>query len=138
MVDQNERNQLLAKEFRARGGWVDEPYFRTATLLLLTNKGRTSGKTYVSPMVYLADGDRYVVFATHQGADEDPDWCKNLLAAGRVTIEVGTEKFEVIAQATEGAEREELWRRQIEAHPTFADYQKKTTRDIPVIALTRA
>lgn len=138
MVDQNERNRLLAEEFRANGGQVDEDAFRGGTLLLLTTKGRKSGRSYVSPMMYLPDGDRYVVFATHQGADEDPDWCKNLVAAGVATIEVGTEKFDVDVEVTQGDERAKLFRRQIAAHRVFGDYEKRTSRVIPVIALSRS
>ena len=89
-------------------------------------------------MVYLADGDRYIVFASHQGADEDPDWCKNLIAAGKATIEVGAEKFDVDATVTQGEERDELWRRQVAANPVFGDYERRTSRVIPVIALTRS
>jgi deazaflavin-dependent oxidoreductase (nitroreductase family) len=138
VVDQNERNRLLAEEFRANGGQVGEENFRGATLLLLTTKGRRSGKSFTNPMRYLLDGDRFIVFASHQGADEDPDWCKNLLAAGSATVEVGNESFEVTAQVLEGDEREKLYRRQAELHPVFGDYENRTTRRIPVIALERA
>lgn len=138
VVDQNERNRLLAEEFRANGGRVDEDAFRDNTLLLLTTTGRKSGRSYMWPMAYLANGNRYIVFASHQGADEDPDWCKNLVAAGKATIEVGTEKFEVEAEVLDGEERDELYRRQAAAHPVFGDYEKRTTRVIPVIALTRS
>jgi deazaflavin-dependent oxidoreductase (nitroreductase family) len=141
VVDQNERNRLLAEEFRAHGGQVDEDNFRGATLLLLTTKGRQSGRSYTNPMSYLPDGDRFIVFASHQGADEDPDWCKNLLAAGTATVEVGEEVgeegFEVTAQFLEGDERDELYRRQVALHPVFGDYENRTTRRIPVIALQR-
>lgn len=137
MVDQNERNRLLAEEFRAHGGQVDEENFRGAPLLLLTTKGRQSGRSYTNPMRYLPDGDRFIVFASHQGADEDPDWCKNLLAAGAATVEVGEERFEVAAQVLEGDERDKLYRRQAGLHPVFGDYENQTTRRIPVIALQR-
>jgi deazaflavin-dependent oxidoreductase (nitroreductase family) len=138
VVDQNERNQLLAEEFRANGGQVSTDTFRGGALILVTTTGRTSGKSYTTPMVYLADGDRYIVFASHQGADEDPDWCKNLIAAGKATIEVGAEKFDVDATVTQGEERDELWRRQVAANPVFGDYERRTSRVIPVIALTRS
>jgi len=137
MVDQIERNRLLAEEFRANGGQIDEANFRGATLLLLTTKGRKTGRSFTTPMRYLPDGDRYVVFASHQGADLDPDWCKNLVAAGSATIEVGDETFEVTAQVLEGSERDELYRRQAELHPVFGEYETRTTRRIPVIALQR-
>ena len=137
MVDQNERNRLLAEEFRAHGGKVDEDNFRGATLLLLTTKGRRSGRSFTNPMRYLSDRDRFIVFASHQGADEDPDWCKNLLAAGVAMVEVGDDRFKATAEVLEGNEREELYRLQAALHPVFGDYENRTTRRIPVIALCR-
>jgi len=137
MVDQNERNRLLAEEFRAHGGQVDEENFRGATLLLLTTKGRKSGRSFTNPMRFLPDGDRFIVFASHQGADQDPDWCKNLLAAGVATVEVGEDHFEVTAHVLEGEERDQLYRRQAALHPVFGDYENRTSRRIPVIALQR-
>ena len=138
MVDQNERNRLLAEEFRANRGQVSPDTFRGSALILITNKGRKSGRSYTTPMVYLADGDRYIVFASHQGADVDPDWYKNLVAEGKATVEVGAEKFDVNVTVTQGEERDELWRRQVAANPVFGDYEKRTSRVIPVIALTPA
>jgi len=134
-VDQNERNRLLAEEFRKNGGFVDEEKFKGAHLLLLTAAGRKSGKKYTTPMQYMPDGERYVVFASHQGAPEDPDWCKNLVAAGTATVEVGDETHEVRAEVVSGSERDELWKRHVERQPGFGEYERKTTRVIPVIAL---
>jgi deazaflavin-dependent oxidoreductase (nitroreductase family) len=135
MVDQNERNAKLAEEFRANGGRVSEPAFEGATLILLHTRGRKSGREYVNPMRYLPDHGRYIVFASHQGADTDPDWCTNLMAAGTTIIEVDDKTLEVRAIDLEGEERDELYRRQVELHPTFGEYEKRTTRKIPVIAL---
>ena len=135
MVDQNERNKLLAEEFRANGGRVSEAAFSGAALVLLHTVGRKSGRAYMNPMRYLPDANRYVIFATHQGADEDPDWCKNLMAAGKATIEVDEKTIEVRPVILNGEERDALYRRQVEAHPVFGDYERRTTRKIPVIAL---
>ena len=135
MPDQNERNKLLAAEFRTNGGWVEEEKFKDAPLLLLTTKGRVSGRSYLNPLMYLPDGDRYVVFASHQGAPQDPDWYKNLIAAGDATIEVGDARVQVKVVLTAGAERDELYARHASLHPRFADYEQNTTRKIPVVAL---
>ena len=137
MVDQNERNRLLAEEFRKNGGKVAEEKFKDANLLLLTTTGRKSGKTYVTPMQYLPDGERLIVFASHQGAPENPDWFKNLAAAGVATVEAGAESFEVRVEVLTGEERDELYRRQVAKSPTFGEYERRTTRVIPVVALHR-
>jgi deazaflavin-dependent oxidoreductase (nitroreductase family) len=137
VVDQNERNRILAEEFRKNGGKVAEEKFKDAHLLLLTTAGRSSGRKYVTPMQYLPDGERLIVFASHQGAPENPDWFKNLAAAGVATVEAGDDTFEVRAEVLTGQERDELYGRQAEKFPTFGDYQRRTTRVIPVIALHR-
>jgi deazaflavin-dependent oxidoreductase (nitroreductase family) len=137
MVDQNQRNALLAEEFRTNGGKVAEDKFKSAKLLLLTTTGRVSGRSYMNPMQYLADGDRYIVFASHQGAEENPDWFKNLEAAGVAIVEVGDQKFEARAEVLTGAERDELYGRQAASHPTFGEYEQRTSRVIPVVALYR-
>ena len=134
-MDQNERNQLLAEEYRRNGGFVEEEKFKDAPLLLLTTSGRHSGRRYVNPLMYLKDGDRYVVFASHQGAPRDPDWYHNLVTAGEATIEVGTEEMAVRVVVTEGEERDDLYRRHAALHPRFAAYENNTTRVIPVVAL---
>lgn len=135
-MDQNERNRILAEEFRKNAGVVNEDKFKEATLLLLTVKGRTSGNEYVVPMQTMPDGDRYIVFASHQGAEQDPDWFKNLIAAGGATVEVGARKFEAKAEVITGPERDELYSRHAAVHPSFGEYEKKTTRVIPVVALS--
>jgi deazaflavin-dependent oxidoreductase (nitroreductase family) len=137
MVDQNERNALLAEEFRTNGGKVAEEKFENANLLLLTTTGRVSGRSYMNPVQYLRDADRFIVFGSHQGAAENPDWFKNLEAAGTATVEVGDEKFEARAEVLTGEERDELYHRQAASHPTFGEYEQRTTRVIPVVALYR-
>lgn len=137
MVDQNERNRALIAEFRANQGQVAEETFRDSALLVLTTKGRKTGRTYENPLAYLAEDDRLFVFASHQGAPEDPDWFKNLVAHPTAMIEVGTERFEVRPVVLTGAERERVYRRQAELRPRFAEYEHHTTRQIPVVALER-
>lgn len=137
MVDQNERNRALIAEFRANRGQVAEETFRDSALLVLTTRGRKTGRTYENPLAYLAEGDRLYVFASHQGAPEDPDWFKNLRAHPTALIEVGTERFEVRPVVLTGAERERVFHRQAELRPRFADYERNTTRQIPVVALER-
>lgn len=134
MPDRRDRNAAIIDEFRASGGKVGG-YFEGATMLLLHTRGRKSGLPRTNPLVYLPDGDRFVVFATKGGAPTDPDWFRNLVANPNVTIEVDSRTIPVRAVVITGPERDELYARQVERRPAFADYEKKTTRRIPVVAL---
>ncbi|MGH2673429.1 MAG: nitroreductase family deazaflavin-dependent oxidoreductase [Actinomycetota bacterium] len=135
MPDANDFNAHTIEEFRANDGKVGG-YFEGATLLLLHTKGARSGLPRTNPLVYLPDGDRFVVIASKGGADTNPDWYHNLLGDPNAEIEVGTrERIPVRATVISGPERDELYARQVERRPGFADYEKKTTRKIPVIAL---
>jgi deazaflavin-dependent oxidoreductase (nitroreductase family) len=89
-------------------------------------------------VMYLPDGDRLVVFASKGGAPTNPDWYHNLVAHPTATVEVGTETYQVDAVVTTGEERDQLYARQAEQFPGFAEYEAKTTRTIPVIRLKRA
>jgi len=132
----NDWNAKVIAEFRANGGHVGGP-FRNRDLLLIHTFGRSSGTERVNPLAYYRDGDRYVVIASKGGAPTNPDWYYNLLAHPRVPVEVGTERFEVEAVQLAGKEHELLWTRIVAALPGFGEYQTKTERTIPLIALTR-
>ena len=132
----NEWNKKVIEEFRANGGKLGGS-FAGAPILLLYTKGRRSGKTFLNPLAYYADGDRYLVFASKGGADTHPDWYLNLVAAPTTQIEVGTESFAVHVTELQGEERDRLYAAQAALMPNFADYQAKTERVIPVIALSR-
>ena len=84
-----------------------------------------------------ADGDRLLVFASKAGAPTNPDWYHNLVANPTATVDVGDESFTVKATVLTGAERDRLYAKQAELYPGFAEYQEKTTRTIPVVALER-
>lgn len=128
-------NARIIEEFRANDGVVGGMFDNT-TLLLLHHVGAKSGKDRVNPLAYNRDGDRYVIFASKAGAPTNPDWYHNLRAHPNVTIEVGTDKIGVVAAEAAGEERDRLFRAQVERSPSFADYQTKTDRVIPVIVLT--
>ena len=130
-------NARIIEEFRANQGRVGGP-FEGATLLLLHHVGAKSGKDRINPLVYNRDGDRYVVFASKAGAPTNPDWYHNLKANPDVTIDVGTDTLEVVANEATGEERDRLFSAQAERSPQFAEYQRKTDRVIPVIVLTPA
>jgi deazaflavin-dependent oxidoreductase (nitroreductase family) len=128
-------NAQIIAEFRANHGRVGGR-FEGATLLLLHTTGAKSGMQYTNPVVYLADGGRYVVFASKAGAPSNPGWYHNLKAHPDISIEVEDGTVEVTASELAGPERDRLYDRQKELSPRFAEYQAKTERVIPVIALT--
>ncbi|MFG1947958.1 nitroreductase family deazaflavin-dependent oxidoreductase [Nonomuraea sp. NPDC048826] len=129
-------NQQIIEEFRSNGGKVGG-YFEGSDLLLLTTTGAKSGRRLTTPVMYLEDGGRLVVIASAAGADRSPAWYHNLRATPEVTIEVGTETYAAKATVVDSEERDRLYARMVEKAPGFADYEAKTTRVIPVIALDR-
>ena len=112
-------------------------------MVLLHHYGRKSGQEYVAPTMYLADEtdpDVIYVFASKGGAPTDPEWYRNLVAAGKGTVEIGTEKHDVTVTDVTGGERDRIYAEQARRYPGFADYERRTTgvRTIPVLALKRA
>ena len=132
--DMNGWNRQIMEEFHANAGKVGGP-FEGVPLLLLTTTGARSGQRRTTPVGYMPDGDRLIIFATRGGLPTNPDWYYNLVAHQEATVEVGTETFDVTAAVLTGEERDRLYARQVERAPVFAEYQAKTTRKIPVIAL---
>ncbi|MFI6131212.1 nitroreductase family deazaflavin-dependent oxidoreductase [Micromonospora sp. NPDC051141] len=130
-------NDKIISEFRANGGKVGGQ-FAGAPLLLLHTVGARSGQPRVNPMMYQKLDGGYAVFASKAGAPTNPDWYHNLLAQPRVRAEIGTDTVELVARAAEGDERERIWSAQKAAYPGFADYERKTTREIPVVVLEPA
>ena len=134
MSDGNDFNERNIAEFRANHGRVGGQ-FEGAPLVILHTVGARSGKPRTNIMMYLADGDRYLVFASKAGADDNPAWYWNLKANPDARIEVGDDIFDVHATELEGAERDEKFALQAERYSGFADYERKTSRTIPVVAL---
>lgn len=128
-------NEQIITEFRANHGKVGGP-FEGAPLLLLHSIGARTGAERVSPLMYMPNDGTFVIFASKAGADTNPDWYHNLKAHPETTIEVGDETIAVLASEVEGAERDELYRRQADLYSGFADYEKKTSRVIPVVVLS--
>ena len=136
MADMNEFNKGIIKEFRENAGKCTG-MFAGAPMILITHTGAKSGKTYLSPLVYSKDGDRFVIIASKGGAPAHPDWYHNLVAHPTITVEIGTEKFQAKASATKGAERERLFDAQAKMMPQFNQYKAATKREIPVFVLER-
>ena len=135
--NRKEFNRQLIEEFRTNGGAVTGQ-FAGRPLLLLTTTGAKTGKTYTTPLVYTKDGDRLVVIASKGGAPTNPDWYHNLVAHPAATVELPEDRFQILAVVESGNERTRLFNQQARQMPNFADYQKKTTRLIPVIVLKRS
>lgn len=127
-------NTQIIEEFRTNHGEVGGQ-FAGAPLLLLHSTGAKSGQERVHPMMYLPDGDRYLVFASKAGAPTNPDWYHNVKAHPSVIIEVGTSTIVAQAEELQGEERDRMYAKQAELYPGFAEYEAKTDRVIPVIAL---
>jgi deazaflavin-dependent oxidoreductase (nitroreductase family) len=130
---QNQHSQII-KEFRTHNGNVGGR-FEGAPLLLLTTTGKRTGKPRTTPLRYMSDGKRLIVFAANAGAPTHPDWYYNLLKHPHVTVEVKSQVFDARAIVITGEERERLMVQHVEEYPHFAEYSAKTSREIPVIAL---
>jgi deazaflavin-dependent oxidoreductase (nitroreductase family) len=136
MPESTDWNRPTIEAFRANGGkvggiWEGRP------LLLLTTTGAKSSRRRTSPVMYLRDDDRLLVFASTGGAPTNPDWYHNLLAHPEVTVEVGNETYDAIATPLTGEERDRIYARWAQMYPQYGEYQRNTTRQIPVIALQR-
>jgi deazaflavin-dependent oxidoreductase (nitroreductase family) len=128
-------NQQVITEFRESDGKVSG-MFEGKALILVHHVGAKSGEARIAPLVYLADADRFVVFASKAGAPENPGWYHNLKANPETEVEVGGRTIPVTAEEVTGDERERLYAAQVAVEPQFGDYQEKTERRIPVIVLS--
>jgi deazaflavin-dependent oxidoreductase (nitroreductase family) len=134
MPDIKAWNQRFIEGYRADRGKVGGN-FEGVPLLILHTTGARSGEARENPLVYLRNGNSFVVFASGGGAPRHPDWYYNLVAIPHTAIEVGTEVIEVTARVAEGGERDWLWDLQKRCIPAFAEHEQTTTRRIPVIVL---
>lgn len=141
MSEPGDWNTRIIEEFRANDGRVGGP-FEGAPMTLVHHRGRRTGRELTSPMMYLRaddDPDTIYVFASKGGAPTDPDWYRNLVAAGDGEVEVGTEQYPVTVTELTGDDRDRVYAEQARRYPGFAEYERKTAgvRTIPVLALRR-
>lgn len=111
--------------------------WRGVPTLLLTTNGRKSGQPRTLPLIYGQDGARYFIVASRGGTPDHPDWYKNLQANPEVRVQVAADRFKARATTVEGPERERLWKLMAKIWPDYDEYQKKTSRVIPIVALER-
>ncbi|HWF56958.1 MAG TPA: nitroreductase family deazaflavin-dependent oxidoreductase [Candidatus Dormibacteraeota bacterium] len=141
MTDAIDWNARIIDEFRANQGHVGGP-FEDAPLLLLHHRGRKSGREHVTPVMYLLaadDPDVRYVFASKNGAPDNPAWYHNLLEAGSASVELGRDTLPVAVRELTGGERESVYAEQARRYPNFGEYEEKTAgiRTIPVLELRR-
>ena len=132
-----EFTRALVEDLRAHDGVVTEGRFAGRPVLLLHTVGAKSGEARLAPLVYSKDGDRHVILASKGGAPVHPAWYVNLLANPIVTVEAEGETFKARAVVAAGAEHDRLYAAHAAPNPVFNEYQEKTTRKIPVVALER-
>jgi deazaflavin-dependent oxidoreductase (nitroreductase family) len=129
----NDWNARVIDEFRANGGKVEA--FPADNLILLHHTGAKSGQERVTPLAYQAVDGGYAIFASKAGAPENPAWFYNLKSNPAATIEIGTDTVPVTARVAGPDEREPIWAQQKQDQPGFAEYEQKTSRQIPVVIL---
>ncbi len=133
----NHFNQQLIADLRANAGQATSGPFVGRPLVILGTVGARSGEQRETPVVYTRSGDDYVVIASKGGAPTNPSWYHNLVANPLVTVDVLGESFRARARVAEGEERDRLYRNQAAMMPAFAEYQQRTSRQIPVVVLER-
>jgi deazaflavin-dependent oxidoreductase (nitroreductase family) len=130
-------NARIVEEFRRNGGVVGG-HLAGIPLLLLTSNGRRTGRARTTPLIYLPDGDRFIVFATNGGRPVHPHWYHNLLAEPRASVDLGhRDPVTVRAEVLHGRQRDLLYERQARLVASYRSYPRMTDRAIPVVALDR-
>jgi deazaflavin-dependent oxidoreductase (nitroreductase family) len=129
-------NAGVVQEYRSNGGQLSGQ-MAGFKLALVHHKGAKSGVERVTPVAYRQAGGNVAVFASNGGRSANPDWYYNLLANPETVVEVGSETFPVRARVASGEERTEIWEAQKADTPMFAEYEKTTPREIPVVVLER-
>ena len=136
MAERDDWNRKVIEEFRANEGRVGG-VFAGMPLLLLHHVGAKTGTARVNPVAYQRLDDGVAVFASKGGSPTNPDWFHNLVANPDVEVEVGAERYRAKARVATGEERERIWSAQKAAYPQFAEYEEKTSREIPVVVIER-
>jgi deazaflavin-dependent oxidoreductase (nitroreductase family) len=111
--------------------------WRGVETLLLTTRGRSTGKLRRTALIYGKDRGRYLVVASNGGSTPHPNWYQNLAADPHVSVQVGDDTFEALARTATARQKPKLWDLMVSIWPEYATYQRKTTREIPVVILER-
>ena len=127
---------LHAKVYERTGGRIGHRVPGLPPMLLLDHTGARSGITRTAPLLYIPDGDDVVIVASKGGFPKHPAWFHNLKANPETTVQVGRERRPVRARVATAAERERLWPKAVDAYASYADYQRKAPREIPMVILS--
>ena len=122
--------------YRATGGLVGHRVPGLPAMLLLEHVGARSGTRRTTPLLYIRDGDDLVIVASKGGNPRHPAWFHNVVANPDVTVQVGSRRLAARAHVATSAERKRLWPRVVGAYGPYADYQRRTTREIPLVILS--
>jgi deazaflavin-dependent oxidoreductase (nitroreductase family) len=123
--------------YRASGGLVGHRFPGAPPTLLLEHVGAKSGQKRISPLTYTSDGDQLVLVASKGGYPKNPAWFHNLKANPDTVVQVGREKRPVHARVANAEERKRLWPKVVDTYSGYAEYQKRTDREIPLVILER-
>ena len=123
--------------YRTSGGWIGGRLPGQRFLLLVT-RGRRTGQERVQPLLYVPDGERFVVVGSNGGDDRPPAWWLNLKAQPAAEVQVDRTHHRVVARQARGAELDALWKQLEASYRYYADYRRRTSREIPVVVLERA
>jgi deazaflavin-dependent oxidoreductase (nitroreductase family) len=104
-------------------------------ILLLNTVGRKTGRKRTSPLLYVMDGEDFVIIASKGGAATHPAWYLNLRSNPEATVEIGDREVQVKAEVADPEDKARLWQKMVEMYPTYDDYQRKTEREIPLLVL---
>ena len=125
------------RRYRETGGELGHDWKEGSSVLLLTTKGRKTGQERTTPLIYGTAGDDYVIVASKGGADKPPGWYVNLESDPEVEVQVLDDVFSARARTATPDEKPQLWDTMVGEWPHYAEYQKKTEREIPVVVLER-
>jgi deazaflavin-dependent oxidoreductase (nitroreductase family) len=120
--------------YRATGGKLFGRMGKSP-ILLLNTVGRKTGRKRTTPLLYVMDGEDFVIIASKGGAATHPAWYLNLRANPDATVEIGDRELQVVAGVADPEEKARLWEKMVEMYPTYDDYQRKTEREIPLLVL---
>lgn len=129
-------SKLNTWAYRATGGRVGGKFRGGAPVMLVTTIGRKSGRRLTTPLLYLRDGDRVVTVASKGGMDHHPLWYRNMVANPAVDVQIGRDITAMRARTADASEKAALWPKLVAMYPDYAQYQARTTRDIPVVILS--
>jgi deazaflavin-dependent oxidoreductase (nitroreductase family) len=125
------------RTYRQTDGELGHDWKQGTSTLLLTTTGRRSGEPRTTPLIYGRHGDDYVVVASKGGSDEPPGWYVNLTDQPEVEVQVLDDRFRARARTATAEEKPQLWREMVGHWPAYEDYQRRTSREIPVVVLER-